>query len=120
MTVNSRRSTDARFYGARTAPKSPTGTVGQGGARPTPNVGSGANGDAQTTTPEPVLPPGWYGGSWQILPGVDSLERHPHLRPGEIVRHCTGAIILTCPACHESVVPIPEKCRHSVDKGGRI
>ena len=100
MTVKSQRSSIERSYGSRTAPQAPTGTGGQGGTTRTPVADSGANGDAQTPTPEPVLPPGWYGGGWQILPGVESLESHPHLRPGEIVRHRTGAIILTCPACH--------------------
>jgi hypothetical protein len=40
-----------------------------------------------------------YVGPWEVLPG-DSLQRHPRLRRGQILKHWSNNTILNCPACN--------------------
>ena len=42
----------------------------------------------------------WFQGRYFVVPGIDALEKRPNPRPGEIVRHRGGrVVILRCPAC---------------------
>lgn len=40
----------------------------------------------------------WYEGPWRVIP-ERSLEEKPRLKPGEILQHQSGSVILCCPRC---------------------
>jgi len=41
----------------------------------------------------------WFQGPWRVV-DRDVLSTRPKLRPGEIIAHRSGAIVLNCPACN--------------------
>lgn len=41
----------------------------------------------------------WYGGRYKVLEGVDKLGS-THVKPGDIIAHKSGAVILRCPDCN--------------------
>jgi hypothetical protein len=99
MTV---RSTRAAIPPPAPPPQASETPPGQGSS-PEPTSGvPGADSATQGTNQGPDLTPpeGWFAGPWAVLTGVDSLEVKPRLSPGEVMRHKSGNVVLTCPACH--------------------
>ena len=41
----------------------------------------------------------WYPGPWTII-AEDSLEKKARIKPGDIMKHRSGNVLLNCPACN--------------------
>jgi uncharacterized protein YbaR (Trm112 family) len=41
----------------------------------------------------------WYEGPWKVIPET-SMTQRARLKPGEIMKHKSGTVLLNCPACN--------------------